>query len=112
MIDTHAHIDFNAFDEDRDEVINNAFSNGVNYIIIPGVEPKDYNRLLDLCGKYDNLFCGMGVHPHNALDANDDVYEKILENSKLTNVKAIGEIGIDYYYDFAPKDLQKIVFRE
>jgi TatD DNase family protein len=111
MIDTHAHIDFNAFEDDRDDVIKRAFENGLTAIIIPGVEPKDYGRLLDLSSRFDNIFCGMGVHPHNAKDANEEVYQTILENSKNENVKAIGEIGIDYYYDFAPKDLQQEVFR-
>src|SRR5210317_1625378 len=96
MIDTHAHIDFNAFDDDRDDMIQNAFDSGVEYIIVPGVEPKDYNRLLELTDKYQNIYCGMGVHPHNASDANDDVYETIIANSTNKKVKAIGEVGIDY----------------
>jgi len=111
MIDTHAHIDFEAFNEDRFEMTKRAFENGVEYIIIPGVEPKHYTRLLNITNKNDKLFCGMGVHPHNALDASDEVFEQILENTKNENVKAIGETGIDYYYDFAPAEIQKKVFR-
>jgi TatD DNase family protein len=111
MIDTHAHIDFNAFDDDRDEVIQRAFDSGLEYIIIPGVETKDYDRLINLSSRYDKIFCAIGVHPHNAKDANEEVYQKIIDNTKNENVKAIGETGIDYFYDFAPKDLQQDVFK-
>ncbi|MFC2130639.1 TatD family hydrolase [Bacteroidota bacterium] len=111
MIDTHAHIDFNAFDEDRKDIIERAFNSGVEYIIIPGVEPKDFSRLLELTQEYKNLYCGMGVHPHNAKDADKVVFNSIRKNADNHNVKAIGETGIDYYYDFAPKDLQQAHFR-
>ncbi len=111
MIDTHAHINFEAFDDDRSEMIQRCFDNGVEFIVIPGVEPKDYERLLELTNTDERLFCGMGVHPHNAQDASEEVFERIIENTKNENVKAIGETGIDYYYDFAPKDVQKKVFR-
>jgi len=111
MIDTHAHIDFNAFDEDRKEMIERALNGGVEFIIIPGVEPKDFSRLLELTQEYKNLYCGMGVHPHNANDADEDVFRSIRQNSDNHNVKAIGETGIDYYYDFAPKDIQQVHFR-
>lgn len=112
MIDTHAHIDFKAFDDDRDEIIKSAFNEGLEYIIIPGVEPKDYNKLLELSSKYNNIFCAMGVHPHNSNDYNKDVRGKIIDNTENPNVKAIGEIGLDYYYDFATPDVQKNAFRE
>ncbi|MFH1049955.1 MAG: TatD family hydrolase [bacterium] len=112
MIDTHAHIDFEAFDEDRSDMIQRAFDNGVEYIIIPGVEPKNFEKLLGLTETNDRLFCGMGVHPHNALDADDEVFKKIIGNTANEKVKAIGETGIDYFYDFAPKDVQKNVFRK
>jgi len=112
MIDTHAHIDFEAFDDDRSEMIKRAFDNAVEYIIIPGVEPKNYLKLLALAESNKRLFCGLGVHPHNALDANDSVFETIRELSEKEKVVAIGETGIDYFYDFAPKEVQKDVFRK
>lgn len=110
MIDTHAHIDFEAYDEDRDEILHHALENGVKAIIVPAVEPKDYSKLLDLTKTYDYLYCALGVHPHNANDANEDVYKIITEKFNNNKVKAIGEIGLDYYYDFVSKKKQKEVF--
>ncbi len=111
MIDTHAHIDFDSFDEDRNEVVARARDNGIENIIIPAVEPKDFNRLLDLVSEYESLYCAMGVHPHNATDFNEDIFQTIITNTSNPKVKAIGEIGIDYHYDFAPKEVQQNVFR-
>lgn len=111
MIDTHAHIDFSVFDDDRKGIIKKATDVGVEYIIIPAVEPKDYSRLLELTSSEERLFCGMGVHPHNANDADENVYNLITENCSNSKVKAIGETGIDYFYDFSPKEVQKEVFR-
>ncbi len=111
MIDTHAHIDTEAFDSDRNEVLENAFNSGVNYIIIPAVEEKDFNKILDISSKYERVYCGIGIHPHSALSFNDRSISTIENSCKDPKVIAIGEIGLDYYYDFAPKELQKTVFR-
>jgi TatD DNase family protein len=110
MIDTHAHIDFETFDEDRDKILHDALENGVKAIIVPAVDPKDYSKLLDLTKTHDYLYCALGVHPHNANDANEDVYKIITEKLNNDKVKAIGEIGLDYYYDFVSKKKQKEVF--
>lgn len=111
MIDTHAHIDADAFDEDRAEMIQRAFDEGVEAIIIPAIEPKRFQGVLDICESHQTVYCGMGVHPHNANDFNQEAETLILNSMVHQKVKAVGEIGLDYYYDFAPKDVQKKVFR-
>jgi TatD DNase family protein len=110
LIDTHAHIDADIFDEDREEMIAQAFANGVKAIIIPAIEPNRYDGVLSICNQYDNIYCGMGVHPHNANDYSNEVEERIISSLSMAKVKAVGEIGLDYYYDFAPKNIQKDVF--
>ncbi len=111
MIDTHAHLDTEAFDQDREEVIRRAMDSGLEAIIIPGIEPKDFERVILLAQKHKNIYCGLGVHPHNATDYNEDIAQNIREIAKDSNVKAIGEIGLDYYYDFTPKDVQISAFK-
>ncbi|MDA3844499.1 MAG: TatD family hydrolase [Candidatus Kapabacteria bacterium] len=112
MIDTHAHLDFEAFDEDRDGLVERAKEAGINKIIIPGVDPKDFDRLIDTANKYENVYCGIGIHPHNAAEVDSDLLRKVSEYSAESKVVAVGEIGLDYYYDFCPKDKQQEVFRE
>lgn len=112
MIDTHAHINTEDFSEDREEVINRAKAAGVEKIIIPAIEPKHYPGLLDLVSKHKDLYCGIGVHPHNADEFHETIPHLIKELAQNKSVVAIGEIGLDYHYDFAPKDKQKKAFRK
>lgn len=111
MIDTHAHIDADVFDENRDQMIAQAFANGVKAIIIPAIEPDRYDGVLSICNQYEHIYCGMGVHPHNANDYSAPVEDRIIALLENPKVRAVGEIGLDYYYDFAPKDVQQEVFR-
>ncbi len=111
MIDTHAHIDREEFDEDREEMLQRAFRSGIKKIIIPAIEPKDFDRVLKTAEKDERIFCGMGIHPHNAGTATDESLQIIENNAKDKKVAAIGEIGLDYYYDFTPKDVQQKAFR-
>ncbi len=111
MIDTHAHIDTEAFDNDREDVIQRAFDSGLEGIIIPGIEPKDFERVLSIAQKHKKIFCGVGVHPHNASDYNETVATKIREIASESKVVAVGEIGLDYYYDFTPKRVQIDAFK-
>jgi len=112
MIDTHAHLDTEKFDQDRSEVINNAFGSGLKAIIIPTIEPKAFDNVIATAESYNNIYCSMGVHPHNASELTDEVIDTILHNAKNPKVKAIVEIGLDYYYDFNPPDVQQIAFRK
>lgn len=112
MIDTHAHLDVEHFDEDRAEVIKRAFDSGLEYIIIPAIEEKYFDNVIKLAESDDRLFCSMGAHPHNANEVTDDTLEKIRELSRHQKVVAIGEIGLDYHYDFSPPETQIQVFRD
>ncbi len=113
MIDTHAHIDSVDFDNDRLEVLDRAFNGGVESIIIPAIEPRRFDSLFDVCRLSDKIYCGLGIHPHNAKEIDSSILNEIYDLAKNDKkVVAIGEIGLDYYYDFAPVDVQKKGFRD
>ncbi|MFN8361612.1 MAG: TatD family hydrolase [Candidatus Kapaibacterium sp.] len=111
MIDTHAHIDSEQFDTDRPEMIERAFAAGVEAIIIPSIGPEGFGNVQAIVDSDPRIYRGIGIHPHNANDATRDNLERVERESTNTRVVAIGEIGLDYYYDFAPKDVQKAAFR-
>ncbi len=112
MIDTHAHIDTDAFAEDIDEVIARAKEAGVESIVIPAIEPDAFDSLVALVDKYDMLYFGIGVHPHSADKFDDSVERRIRVIAKHPKCVAIGEIGLDYYYnELSAADVQKRAFR-
>ena len=110
IIDTHAHLDFEDYNLDLDNVIFNAKKNGVNKIIIPGVNQTDWQRIINLIDKYDELYGALGTHPSDATTWDDSSEELLLELSKHNKIVAIGEIGLDYYYDKEAANLQKEIF--
>lgn len=110
IIDTHAHIDFEEYAEKFDEILENARVNHVEKIIIPGVEPSTFDRILNLANKHECLHCAIGVHPSEAKTYSDDVEKRIIELCENKKVVAIGECGLDYYWDKTFNDLQKEVF--
>lgn len=113
MIDTHAHIDAPEFENDLDEVIVRTFESGLEAVIIPATEPARFQRIFDICCNNDKIFCSLGIHPHNADEINSQILNEIYDYSKSNNkIVGIGEIGLDYFYDFAPKNVQQKGFRE
>jgi TatD DNase family protein len=110
MVDTHAHIFSDEFNEDIGEVIHNASAEKVEYIIMPAIESKTFEKMYNLTVQYPNLFCTIGIHPHNSNEFSQHIISQIEEYAIRPKVKAIGEIGLDYYYDFSPKEIQKKVF--
>jgi len=112
LIDTHAHINTSVYDEDRADVVKRAKEAGVESIIIPAIEPAEFDSLFETVEKFDNVYCGVGIHPHNANEVNEETINQIKELSFRNKVVAIGEIGLDYYYDFTPKEVQKDAFRK
>lgn len=112
MIDTHSHLDNSQFDDDRAETIARAFACGVEAIIIPSIEPRNFDVVKKIAESDPRIWRGIGIHPHNAQQASDEDFERIERETTDVKVVAIGEIGLDYYYDFAPRDTQQVVFRE
>lgn len=112
MIDTHAHLFDDIFDSDLNEVILNAKNYGIESIIMPAIEPKTFKKMYSIVEKYNNIYCSIGIHPHNSKDLNEDVFEIIESYTRFNKVVAIGEIGLDYYYDFSPKETQIYAFRK
>jgi len=100
MIDTHAHLDFENFEEDREEVISRAFDNGVKKIINIGVDLETSKKSIALAEQHENIFAAVGFHPHDAEEIlnspSDDDFEELKKLAKHKKVVAIGEIGLDY----------------
>ena len=114
IFDTHAHYDDEAFDEDREEVLKQIQESGVIGILNCACSKKSLTTTNDLTLKYDFIYGALGIHPSDAYDFNDEVRNEIIKKVK-TNKKilAIGEIGLDYYWEENPdKETQKNVFRE
>ena len=108
--DTHAHYDDEKFDENRDILIEEMHSNGVDYIINIGSDMESSVKSMELAKKYDFIYAAVGVHPHEVRDMTEADIERLREYSKYEKVVAIGEIGLDYYYDFSPRDKQRYWF--
>ena len=111
LIDTHAHLDFEKFQENLDEVLENSKAVGVEKIIIPGVTLEDTPKIINLIEKYENLFGAVAVHPSEAKGWQAEYYEILKEYAQHDKVIAIGETGLDYYWDKTFKETQQHVFR-
>lgn len=110
LFDSHAHLDDERFDEDREQVIEACITNGVSTILNASADIKSSYESVKLAEKYDFIYAAVGVHPHSAEEMNDKFLEEIVSLAKNNKVVAIGEIGLDYYYDNSPRDIQKIWF--
>ena len=114
MVDSHCHLDSKVFDADRDEVIERAMDAGVERILAIGTGdgPPDLEAAIRLADKYPVFLATVGVHPHEAAKYEDWTSLRLLELLCHPKVVALGEIGLDYHYDFSPRDTQKRVFIE
>ncbi len=113
LVDSHAHLDMEEFDEDRDQVVHRAFQEGIKSILCPAdvTNPKSVEKTLDLTEKYESLIAAAGVHPHQAKHFTPSHTQRIEELAGEKKIKAVGEIGLDFHYDFSPRDEQEEVFR-
>jgi TatD DNase family protein len=111
LLDSHAHLDDPDFDPDRAEVIERARAAGLRYILVAGGggSADRLNSPLAIAEGHDWIYASVGVHPHEARNFTDSHAEKILKLAEHPRVVAIGEIGLDYYYDHSPRDVQKQV---
>jgi TatD DNase family protein len=110
--DTHCHLNFNSFITDLDLVINRAQECGIEKIVVPGTDLVTSQEAVVICERYCNLYAAAGVHPNDAAGWDNHTKHEVSKLAQHPKVKAIGEIGLDYYRNRAPKELQQKIFRE
>ena len=107
MIDSHAHYDNEQFDPDRDDIINQAALAGVTHIINAGCDLDSSKFSIMLSKKHEAIYAAIGVHPHEASTCDSNTIAALKVLSLEPKVVAIGEIGLDYHYDYSPREVQK-----
>ena len=111
LIDTHAHLDNRPFAEDLDEVILRAKDNNILNILTVGCDLASSARSIELAARYPEVYASVGIHPHDALQADDEGLRRLRTMVSAPKVVAIGETGLDYYRDRSPRDAQRLAFR-
>ncbi|MED1795071.1 TatD family hydrolase [Brevibacillus nitrificans] len=112
LFETHTHLNAKEFDEDREETIARARENGVSTIVNIGFNEETIPTCIELAEKHDFIYAVVGWHPQDAKDMTDEHLEWIEELSRHPKVVGLGEMGLDYYWDTSPKDVQADVFRK
>ena|ERR1700730_11276965 len=112
LIDSHCHLDSDQFDPDREAVIQRALAAGVTHMVAIGTGdgPPDLEAGIRLAEKYEAFYATVGVHPHDASKATPETLQHLSQLTQHPKIVAIGEIGLDYHYDFSPKETQHAVF--
>lgn len=110
LFDSHAHLDDTRFDDDRAAVIERAQAAGLVGIVNVGACMESSSRSITLAKEHAFIYAAVGIHPHDAKDAKESDYEQLADWTRESKVVAIGEIGLDYYYDLSPREVQQQVF--
>ena len=112
MIDSHAHLNDEKFAVDLEDVLDRARSAGIKAIINVGYDLESSKRAVELGDKYPDLYAVVGIHPHDAQTCTPETLDHIQHLLNHSKVVAIGETGLDYYYDNSPREIQRAVFRQ
>ncbi|HAQ41537.1 MAG TPA: hydrolase TatD [Clostridiales bacterium] len=111
-MDSHAHLDDERFNKDREDVINALNENGIEAVLDPGADLNSSKLAVALADRYPFIYAAVGCHPHDSKFMNDDAMNTFRQLAKNKKVVGIGEIGLDYFYDNSDRETQKIWFRE
>lgn len=111
IFDTHAHYDDEAFDEDRDALLAELPENGIARVVNVGASLASCGRTIELMNRYDYIYGAIGVHPSETAELNDEAFEWLRQQCQLEKCVAVGEIGLDYYWNEPDRELQKEWFR-
>jgi len=114
LVDSHVHLDDAKFEPDRDAVIERALAAGVECMMAIGTGngPPDLEVAIRLADRYPFIYATIGVHPHDAANATPETWARLRELAAHAKVLAVGEIGLDYHYDFSPRDVQRAAFEQ
>ncbi|MDY7030496.1 MAG: TatD family hydrolase [Thermodesulfobacteriota bacterium] len=112
LVDSHAHLDLPEFNDDRSEVVERAKDNEICYILTVGINLESCNQAIELASSHDFIFTSIGIHPHDSKEIDEDTYSSLRSMGSNKNVIAYGEIGLDFYRNLSPRDIQIRRFRE
>ena len=113
LFDTHCHLQDAAFDEDREAMIAASRAVSVSHFMVPATDTANLESTVNLANSHENVYCALGIHPHSASEWNSDIRSRIRDVIQSNEkVRAVGEIGLDYHYDFSPRDVQRKAFAE
>ncbi len=106
LVDSHCHLDFPDFAEERAAIVTRALAAGVGRMVTISTRVKRFQQILEIAESFQEVFCSVGTHPHNAAEELDVTTEDLVRLAEHPKVVAIGEAGLDYFYDKAPRDAQ------
>ncbi|MBI9047786.1 MAG: TatD family hydrolase [Anaerolineaceae bacterium] len=109
--DTHCHLYMKHFGNEVDQVVQNTWNEGVSNILVPGIDIQTSKTAIKLAEKYEYVYAAVGIHPHDADSVPSDWQEQLIQLSAHPKVVAIGEIGLDFYRNYSPADIQKEIFQ-
>jgi len=111
LVDSHCHLDFPDFEAERDAVVARAGDAGVGLMVTISTRVAKFDSIRSIAERYENVYCTVGTHPHNAAEEPNITAEDLIRLSEHPKAIGIGEAGLDYFYDNAPRDLQAQGFR-
>jgi TatD DNase family protein len=111
LVDSHCHLDFPDFAEERAAIVARAVAAGIGRMVTISTRVRKFQQVLEIAESFDEVYCSVGTHPHNAAEELDVTVEALARLSAHRKVVAIGEAGLDYFYDHAPRDAQAQGFR-
>jgi TatD DNase family protein len=112
LVDSHCHLDFPQLISDIDGVVARAEEAGVGMMLTISTALSRFDGVLAIAERFDNIYCTVGVHPHEAETEPDTVARQLIDRASHPKVVGIGETGLDYFYEHSPRDIQQHVFRE
>jgi len=110
LIDTHCHLTFEQLAGDIDAVVERSMAAGVVGWITVGTDPQHNRKAVELAGRFENMYAAVGIHPHDAKDVTAQTMSELKELARSEKVVAIGETGLDFHYDFSPRQEQQRLF--
>ena len=110
LVDTHSHIYYDQYEDDLSKVINDAEDSEIKRIVCVGTDIETSYKSIEIANKYDNVFCTVGCHPHEASKMKNGYLNTIEDMCKHDKVIAIGETGLDYFYNHSSKSIQKNIY--
>ena len=111
LVDSHCHLDFDVFDDDRDEIIARAHASGVGAMVTICTHLSRFEAVHAIARAHPAIWCTVGVHPHQVAEEGVAATSRLTERAALPEVVGIGETGLDYYYDRSPREDQRANFR-